>query len=35
MSEFYEILNTSPRLGLEGGVDRPLDRVYNTGVGVK
>jgi hypothetical protein len=38
LGNFYEIVNitkTTSRLGLQGGVDRPLDRCYNTGVGVK
>ena len=31
----YEILNTTSRLESQGGVDRDVDRCYNTGVGVK
>jgi hypothetical protein len=31
----YEILNTPSRLESQGGVDRGVDRWYNTGVGVK
>ena len=38
LGNFYEILNiTKPtsRLESQKGIDRPLDRCYNTGVGVK
>ena len=38
LGNFYEILNiTKPtsRLESQGGVDRGVDRWYNTGVGVK